>query len=93
MSKIDAARLKRARRRMRAYFLGSGVVLAFLYLIGAAFLIRIAGVEMTRYWSTIFMAAGVMLGGTYGIILFASLGIHIVRRLMSGRPVMDPEDS
>ena len=89
---MDAMRLERARRRMRAYFLGSGVVLAFLYLIGAAFLVRLLGVEMTRYWSTVMMAAGVMLGGTYGIILFASLAIHIVRRLATGRPVMDLED-
>lgn len=89
---MDAVRLKRARRRMRAYFFGSGVVLAFLYLIGAAFLIHIVGVEMTRYWSTVMMAAGVMLGGTYGIILFTSLAIHIVRRLATGRPVVDPED-
>lgn len=89
---MDAVRLKRARRRMRAYFLGSGVILAFLYLIGAAFLIHIFGVEMTRYWSTVMMAAGVMLGGTYGIVLFASLAIHIIRRLVIVRPVMEPDD-
>ncbi|MFC0589719.1 hypothetical protein ACFFF7_09870 [Novosphingobium aquiterrae] len=89
---MDAVRLKRARRRMRAYFLGSGVILAFLYLIGAAFLIHIFGVEMTRYWSTVMVAAGVMLGGTYGIVLFASLAIHIIRRLVTGRPVMEPDD-
>ncbi len=88
---MDAVRLKRARRRMRGYFLGSGVVMAFLYLIGAAFLIRIIGVEMTRYWSTMMMAAGVMLGGTYGVVLFAGLAIHVLRRLATGRPVIDPE--
>ncbi|PNU02943.1 hypothetical protein A8V01_07770 [Novosphingobium guangzhouense] len=77
---------------MRAYFLGSGVILAFLYLLGAAFLVRVVGIEMTRYWSTVMMAAGVMLGGTYGIVLFTSLAIHTVKRLATGRPIMDPED-
>ncbi|MEE4452456.1 hypothetical protein [Novosphingobium resinovorum] len=89
---MDALRLKRARRRIRIYFLGGGIVLAFLYLICAAFLVRIIGVELTRYWSTVMMAAGVMLGGTYGIVFFTSLAIHVVRRLATGRPVMAPED-
>ncbi|MBU0556539.1 MAG: hypothetical protein KKD64_01305 [Alphaproteobacteria bacterium] len=77
---------------MRGYFLGGSLVLAFLYLIAAAFLIHIIGVELTRYWSTLMMAAGVMLGGTYGIVLFVSLGLHIIRRLTAGRPVMDQDD-
>lgn len=89
---MDASRLKRARRRIRIYFLGSGIVLALLYLIGAAFVIRIIGIEVTRYWSTVMMAAGVMLGGTYALVFFASLLIRAVRRLATGRPVMDPED-
>lgn len=81
----------RARRRLRGYFLGSGVVLAFLYLAAAAFVVNIFGVELTRYWSTVAMAAGVMLGGTYGIVMLVWLGFHVVRRLIQGRPIMDPD--
>lgn len=91
-SSIDSARLKRARCRMRGYFLGSGVVLAFLYLLVAAFLVRIFGIEATRYWSTVMMAALVMLAGTYGLVMLVWLGFHIARRLIQGRPVMDADD-
>jgi hypothetical protein len=89
---INAARLKRARRRMLGYFLGSGVVLAFLYILAAALVVRLIGIEVTRFWSTIAMAAGVMLGGTYGFIMFIALGIHICRRLIQSRPIVDRDD-
>lgn len=89
---IDAARLKRARRRIRGYFLGSGVVLAVLYLLAAAFLVRLFGIEVTRYWSTLMMAAGVMLGGTYAIVMFIWIGAHIIRRLIKRQPVMEHEE-
>jgi hypothetical protein len=88
----EAARLKRARRRLRGYFLGSGVILAFLYILAAAFIIRLIGVELTRYWSTVLIAAAVLLSGSYGIILFSIGGIHIVRRLINRQPVLDTED-
>ena len=89
---MDAARLKRARRRMRGYFLGSGVILAILYLIVAAFLIRVLGLELTQYWSTVMLAAGVMLGGTYGIVMLVWLIAHIAHRLISRQPIMEIED-
>jgi len=89
---IEAARLKRARRRLRAYFLGSGVILAFLYIVAAAFLVRLVGVELTRFWSTVLIAAAVLLGGSYGIILFSLTGFHIVRRLLKRQSIMDAED-
>ena len=68
------------------------MILAFLYLIAAALLIRIFGVELTRYWSTMMMAAGVMLGGTYAIIMFLWIGGHVVRRLINRQPIMDGDD-
>lgn len=89
---VEATRLRRARRRMRGYFFGSGIILAFLYLIAAAFLIRVFGVELIRYWSTMMMAAGVLLGGTYAIIMFLWIGGHVVRRLISRQPIMDTDD-
>ena len=89
---IEAARLKRARRRLRAYFLGSGVILAFLYIVAAAFLVLLVGVELTRFWSTVLIAAAVLLGGSYGIILFSLTGFHIVRRLLKRQSIMDAED-
>lgn len=91
-SSIDAARLKRARRRIRGYFLGSGAVLALLYIIVAAFLIRLFGIEVTRYWSTLMMAAGVMLGGTYAIVMFIWIGAHILRRIIKRQPVMEHKE-
>jgi hypothetical protein len=89
---MEAARLKRARRRMRGYFLGSGIILAFLYILAAAFVVSVLGVELTRFWSTVLMAAAVLLGGSYGIILFSSIGIHAFRRLLNRQPIMDAED-
>jgi hypothetical protein len=89
---MDAARLKRARRRLRGYFLGSGVVLAILYLIAAAFLIRIFGVELTQFWSTVMLAAGVMLGGTYAIVMLVWLIAHVAHRLINRQPIMEIED-
>jgi hypothetical protein len=89
---MKAARLKRARRRLRGYFLGSGIILAFLYILAAAFIVRLVGLELTRFWSTVLIAAAVLLGGSYGIILFSFTGIHIVRRLLNRQPIMDAED-
>jgi len=88
---IEAARLKRARRLLRGYLLGRGVILAFLYIV-AAFLVRLVGMELTRFWSTVLIAAAVLLGGSYGIILFSSTGIHIVHRLLSRQSIIDAED-
>ena len=89
---MDAARLRRARRRLRGYFLGSGVVMAFLYLLVAAFVIWLLGIEMTHYVATLMMAAGVMLGGTYAIVMFVWLAAHIARRLVNRQPIGEIED-
>ena len=77
---------------MRGYFLGSGIILAFLYILAAVFLVSVLGVELTRFWSTVLIAAAVLLGGSYGIILFSVTGIHVVRRLLNRQPIMDAED-
>ena len=92
MKIMEAARLKRARRRLRGYYFGSGIILAFLYILVAAFIVRLVGVELTRFWSTALIVAAVLLGGSYGIVLFSSIGIHIVRRLLKRQPIMDAED-
>jgi len=92
MKMMEAARLKRARRRLRGYFFGSGIILAFLYILVAAFIVRLVGVELTRFWSTALIVAAVLLGGSYGIALFSSIGIHIVRRLLKRQPIIDAED-
>lgn len=92
MKMMEAARLKRARRRLRGYFFGSGIILAFLYILVAAFIVRLVGVELTRFWSTALIVAAVLLGGSYGIVLFSAIGIHIVRRLLKRQPIMDAED-
>jgi hypothetical protein len=66
--------------------------MAFLYILAAAFIIRLVGVELTRFWSTVLMGAAVLLGGSYGIILFCFTGIHIVRRFVNRQPIIDAED-
>jgi hypothetical protein len=89
---IEAARLKRARRRMRGYFLGSGVVLAILYLIAAAFVVKLFGVELSRYWWTLMLGACVMLAGTYALVMFIWLGANLTLRWKRGQPLMEIED-
>ena len=89
---MEAARLKRARRRMLGYFLGSGVALAALYLILAAFVIRLIGLELTQYAATLMLAVGVMLGGIYGVVMLVWLILHVARRWSNRQPIMDLED-
>ncbi len=89
---MDALRLKRARWRLRSYFLGSGVIMAFLLLIAASLAMRFFGVEQTGYTATLVFAAAVMAGGLYGIIFFAGLIVHIAKRVVNRQPIMDAED-
>ena len=89
---MEAARLRRARRRMRAYFFGSGVIMAFLFLILAAVVIRMIGIEWTSYVATLVFAAGVMAGGIYGIVLLTSIFVYAAKRLVVRQPIMEIED-
>jgi hypothetical protein len=89
---MEAARLKRARRRLRVYFFGSGIIMAFLFLILAAVLLRLIGFDQTSHVATLVFVAAVMAGGTYGIILFGALVVHIARRVMNRQPTMEIED-
>ena len=89
---MEAARLRRARRRMRTYFLGSGVIMALLFLLIAAFVIRWLGVEQTSYLATLVFGAAVLAGGVYGIIFLSAVIVHIVRRIANRQPVMEIED-
>lgn len=50
------------------------------------------GVEVTRYWSTLMMAAGVLLGGSYGMVLLAYTGAHIIKRLLVCQPIVEAKD-
>lgn len=72
--------------------MGSGIILAFLYIVAAGFIVGLVGIELTRFWSTVIMAAVVLLGGTYGIILFSFTGIHIVGRLLKRQSIIEAED-
>ena len=89
---MDAARIKRARKRLRAYFLGSGVIMAFLFLIAASLVIRVLGVEQTSFAATLVFGAAAMAGGVYAIIFFAAVVVHIAKRVISRQPIMDAED-
>ena len=89
---MEAARLKRARWRLRAYFFGSGILMAAVYLCVAAFVMSWLGVEKTSYAATLVLAAAVLAGGTYGIILFAGVVIHITRRVLKRQAIMEIED-
>jgi polyferredoxin len=76
---------------MRGYFFGSSIIGAFVFLMLAAFVISLFGVDRTSYVVTLIFAAGVMAGGVYGIILFGALLLHIIKRAMRGRPIIDKE--
>ena len=53
---------------------------------------RLMGIEMTHYVATMMMAAGVMLGGTYAIVMFVWLAAHVVKRLINRQPIGEIED-
>ncbi|WP_033966868.1 hypothetical protein [Sphingomonas sp. TF3] len=89
---MEAARLKRARWRLRAYFIGSGIIMAFLFLLLAEGVIRFFGVEATNYLATLVFAAMVMAGGTYAIIYFSAVVVHVARRRLNKQPIMETED-
>ena len=77
---------------MRGYFFGSGVVLALLYIIAAAFVVKAFGIEVSRYWWTLMLGAGVMLAGTYAVIMFVWLAANTALRWKRGQPIMERED-
>ena len=77
---------------MRSYFLGSGVVLVMLYVIAAAFIVKLLGVELSQYWWTLMLGAGVMLAGTYAIIMLVWVATNIGRRFINRQPLWDRED-
>ena len=89
---MDGARLKRARRRLFTYFIGSGVIMAFVFLMLASALILFAGVDRTSYLATLFIAAGVMAGGAYAIVLFGGAIVHVLKRILNRQPIMEIED-
>ena len=89
---MDAARLKRARWRLRTYFFGSGIIMAFVFLMLAAFVISLFGVASTSYVTTLIFAAGVMAGGAYAIIFLGAVLVHVVRKALARQPIWEAED-
>ena len=89
---MDAARLKRARRRAIGYFVGSGVLMAAVFLCFAAAIVSLFGLSQTSYVVTIILTAVVLAGGAYAIIYFGALALHIGRRVSKGQPIMEIDD-
>ena len=89
---MDAARLKRARRRLRVYFFGSGVIMAFVFLMLALAVISLFGVDRTSYVGTLIFAAVVMAGGAYAIIFFGAVGVHVARKALARQPIWEVKD-
>jgi hypothetical protein len=89
---MDAARLKRARWRLRAYFFGSGILMAAIYLCLAAAIMAMFGFRATSYAVTLVLAAAALAGGTFAIIHFAGVILHVARRLWNREPIMEIED-
>jgi hypothetical protein len=89
---MDAARLKRARWRLRAYFFGSGILMAAIYLCLAATIMAMFGLQATSYAVTLVLAAAALAGGTFAIIYFAGAIVNVARRLWYRQPIMEGED-
>ena len=89
---MNAAHLKRARWRLRAYFFGSGVLMAAVFLCLAAVVISMFGLKLTSYAATLVLTAAILAGGTYAFIYFGAVIVHILRRLMNRQPIMKIED-
>jgi hypothetical protein len=89
---MDAARLKRARWRLRVYFLGSGILMAAVFLCLAAIVISMFGLELTTYIATLVLTAAILAGGTFAFIYFGGVIVHIVRRAVNRQPIMEIED-
>jgi hypothetical protein len=66
--------------------------MAAIFLCLAAAVISLFDLTQTSYVATLVLAAAVLAGGTYGIIYFGAVLLHIVRRLMNRQPIMEVED-
>ena len=66
--------------------------MAAIFLCLAAAVISLLGFTQTSYVATLVLAAAVLAGGTYGIIYFGAVLLHIVRRLLNGQRIMEIED-
>ena len=88
---IDAQQIKSARFRLwRAWFFG-GLLWSFFFLLLAAGIVLAFGVEKTNATFSVVLAAAILAGGTYGIILLTALVVHMIRRIVAGKPIVDKE--
>ena len=77
---------------MRTYFLGSGVIMAFIFLLFAAFAVQMFGLEKTSYLATLLFAAAVMKGGAYAMLSFGAVAVHVLKRVWKRELILEPDD-
>ena len=66
--------------------------MAAIYLCLAAAIMAMFGLQATSYAVTLVLAAAALAGGTFAIIYFAAVILHIARRLWNRQPIMEIED-
>jgi hypothetical protein len=66
--------------------------MAFVFLCLAAATMSIFGLPATSYVVTLVLAAAVLAGGTYAIIYFGAVIVHIARRVRNRQPIIEIED-
>jgi hypothetical protein len=88
---MEAERIKAARARLWRAWVFGGLLWSLIFLCLATALIGAFGVELTSYFGTLALTAAILAGGTYGILLFGALLIHMIKRIARGQPIADNE--
>jgi hypothetical protein len=87
----DAARIKLARQRLWRAWIFGGLLWSVVFLCLSAGIMGILGVDKASYLGTLMLGAAMLAAGTYAILYFGALLLHIAKRLWNREPIMDQD--
>ncbi|WP_298335681.1 hypothetical protein [uncultured Erythrobacter sp.] len=88
---MEAERIKAARTRLWRAWVFGGMLWSVVFLMLAATIVMLFGVEKSSSGFAIAWGAAILAGGTYGIIMVGALLMHTIKRLVRGRPIVEEE--
>jgi hypothetical protein len=89
---MNAQQIRAARLRLWRAWVFGGLLWSVVFLGVASLIAWAAGVERSDELFTILMGAMVLALGTYAIVYFGALLLHVGKRLWRREPIMEIED-
>ena len=89
---MDAARIHAARNRLWRAWVFGGMLWSIVFLGVALLTAWLVGIERSNELFAILMGAMVLALGTYGILYFGAVALHIAKRAWKRQPIMEIED-